>query len=222
VCEITPWSFCMKSFHRIDPKIRCKFENLHLDGITPIRLNQAFNYEMVEAFHEDFNELLDKDPKFVPVIIDSYGGDVYCLLELVSLMLSSPVPVATICNGKAMSCGAMLFMFGSEGLRFMSEHATLMIHEVSSFNFGKVEEIKSNAKEVDRLNAKIFQMAAKHIGHKENYFLDLLHATNHSELYLTAKDAKKHNICNHVGVPQLVTEIKVTQTLTINNKEIPI
>ena len=65
-------------------------------------------------------------------------------------------------------------------------------------------------------------MAAKHIGHKENYFLDLLHATNHSELYLTAKDAKKHNICNHVGVPQLVTEIKVTQTLTINNKEIPI
>ena len=212
----------MKSFVRLDQKIRCKQESLHLDNITPIRLNNAFNYEMVQKFHEEFNELLDKNPKFIPVIIDSYGGEIYCLLELISLIQSSPVPVATICNGKAMSCGGMLFMFGHQNLRFMSEHATIMLHEVSTLSFGKVEEIKADAKETDRLNTKIFQMAAKHLGHKESYFLDLLHNMNHSEIYLTAKDAKKHNICNHIGVPQLVTEVKVVETLTINNKEIAI
>lgn len=212
----------MKSFVRLDQKIRCKQENLHLDGIASIRLSGAFNYEMVQKFHDEFNDLLDKNPKFVPIIVDSYGGEVYCLLELISLIQSSPVPVATICNGKAMSCGGMLFMFGHENLRFMSEHATIMLHEVSTVSFGKVEEIKADAKETDRLNTKIFQMAARHLGHKENYFLDLLHKMNHSEIYLTAKDAKKHNICNHIGVPQLVTEVKVVETLTINNKEIAI
>lgn len=210
----------MKSFIRIDPRIRCKTESLHLDIATPIFLNKTFDHEMVELFYEQFNEVLDTNPPVIPIVIDSYGGEVYCLLELISLIQSSPIPVATICNGKAMSCGAMLFMFGHDGLRFMSEHATLMIHEVSSFSFGKVEEIKSSAKETDRLNKKIFQMAAKHLGHKEDYLLNLLHSLNHSEVYLTAKESKKYNICNHIGVPQLLTEVKVCQTFTVNGKEI--
>jgi len=206
---------------RADSRIRCKLSDLDVSAPF-IRISKAFDYEMVEIFNKDFNDALNKNPKIIPIIIDSYGGEVYCLLELISLIQSSPIPIATICNGKAMSCGAILFMFGQEGLRFMSEHATLMIHEVSACSFGKVEEIKSDAKETDRLNNKIFQMAAKHIGHKENYFLDTLHDLKHSEIYLTAKDAKKHNICNHIGIPELITEINIDYKLTFNNKEIKI
>jgi len=113
-----------------------------------------------------------------------------------------------------------LFMFGHENLRFMSEHATLMIHEVSSFNFGKVEEIKSDANEVDRLNSLIFKLAAKHLGKKEEYFLDLLHKHNHAEVYLNAKLAKSMGICNHIGVPELVTEVNVNHKFSVNGKQI--
>lgn len=197
-------------------------ENLHLDNVQSIRLSKAFDYEMLELFHEEFNMALDKNPPFIPVIIDSYGGEVYCLLELISLFQSSPVPIATICNGKAMSCGAMLFMFGHDNLRFMSEHATLMIHEVSSISFGKVEEIKADAKEVDRLNDLIFKLAARHIGQKEDYFINMLHNAKHAEIYLTSKDCKKINICNHVGVPQLETLVQVQHRFTVNGKEIKI
>lgn len=209
----------MKSYVNVDHKIRCKLSDLGVE--TPIiRLNKAFNYEMVEQFNEEFNELLSTNPKVIPVVIDSYGGEVYCLLELIALFQSSPVPIATICNGKAMSCGAMLFMFGHQGLRFMSEHATLMIHEVSSISFGKVEEIKADANETDRLNKLIFNLAARNVGQKENYFLDLIHSKHHSEVYLTAKEAKKHKICNHIGIPELVTNIEVRQSFTLNGKEI--
>jgi ATP-dependent Clp protease protease subunit len=211
----------MKSYTKIDKNIRCKFDDLGVE--TPlIRLNKAFNYEMVEHFNKEFNEALSLDPKVIPVVIDSYGGEVYCLLELIALFQSSPVPIATICNGKAMSCGAMLFMFGHPGLRFMSEHATLMIHEVSSISFGKVEEMKSDAAETDRLNKLIFNLAARHVGKKDSYFLDLIHSKHHSEVYLNAKDCKKHNICNHIGVPELITHVTVNQTFSINNKEIEI
>jgi ATP-dependent protease ClpP protease subunit len=209
----------MQNYVDIDKNIRCKLSDLGIE--TPlIRLNKAFDYEMVEHFNEEFNKALTLNPKVIPVVIDSYGGEVYCLLELISLFQSSPVPIATICNGKAMSCGAMLFMFGQEGLRFMSEHATLMVHEVSSFNFGKVEEIKSDAHETDRLNNLIFKLAAKNIGKKENYFLDLLHKHNHADIFMSAREAKRHNICNHIGVPQLITKVQVNQSFVLNGKEI--
>lgn len=212
----------MKNFIKLDSRLRCKIENLHLDDVLTIRLSKAFDYEMLEHFHDEFNSALDKNPPFIPIIIDSYGGEVYCLLELISLFQSSPVPIATICNGKAMSCGAMLFMFGHENLRFMSEHATLMIHEVSSISFGKVEEIKADAKEVDRLNDLIFTLAAKHLGHKPDYFINMLHQAKHAEIYLSAKDCKKMNICNHIGVPQLETLVSVQHRFSVNGKEVKI
>jgi ATP-dependent protease ClpP protease subunit len=211
----------MQNYVDIDKNIRCKLSDLGIE-IPMIRLNKVFDYEMVEHFNEEFNKALSTNPKVIPVVIDSYGGEVYCLLELISLFQSSPVPIATICNGKAMSCGAMLFMFGHENLRFMSEHATLMIHEVSAFNMGKVEEIKAEAKEVDRLNKLIFSAAAKHLKKKPDYFLEMLHKNNHTEIYLTAKEAKKHNICNHIGVPSLVTKVNVQQVFSLNNKEIAV
>lgn len=212
----------MKNYIKVDPKIHCKIDTLHLDTPDTIRIKGPFNYEMLEEFHEDFNDALHRNPPFIPVIIDSYGGEVYCLLELISLFQSSPVPIATICNGKAMSCGAMLFMFGAQGMRFMSEHATIMIHEVSGLAFGKVEDIKSDAGEVDRLNRYIMQIAARHIGKKDDYFINLLHEKNHSEVYLNAKQAKSMGICNHIGVPELVTEVKVTHKFSVNGKEIKI
>ena len=211
----------MKNYVDIDKNIRCKLSDLGID-VPLIRLNKAFDSEMLEHFNEEFNKALSSSPKVIPVVIDSYGGEVYTLLELISLFQSSPVPVATICNGKAMSCGAMLFMFGHENLRFMSEHATIMIHEVSSFNFGKVEEIKSDAHETDRLNNLIFKLAAKNIGKKEDYFLEMLHKHNHADVFMNAKTAKKHNICNHIGVPQLVTSVKLSQSFTLNGKEIEV
>jgi|LakMenEpi03Aug12_release.lakeMendotaPanAssembly.Ray.scaffolds.fasta_scaffold189973_2 ATP-dependent protease ClpP protease subunit len=211
----------MQNYVDIDKNIRCKLSDLGVE--TPlIRLSKVFDYEMVEHFSEEFNKALSLCPKVIPIVIDSYGGEVYCLLELISLFQSSPIPIATICNGKAMSCGAMLFMFGSEGLRFMSEHATLMIHEVSAFSFGKVEEIKTDAHETERLNNLIFKLAAKNLGKKEDYFMELLHKHNHADIFMTAKEAKKHNICNHIGVPQLITKVQVTQNFTLNGKEITV
>lgn len=209
----------MKNFMKVDGRIRCKHSDLGVSAPV-IRINKTFNYEMVEKFSEDFNAALEKNPKIIPIVIDSYGGEVYCLLEMISLVKSSPVPVATICNGKAMSCGALLFMFGANGLRFMSEQATLMLHEVSSGSYGKVEEIKANANETDRLNKMIFEMVARHIGFPDNHFLELLHKQNHAEIFMDAKTARKHKICNHIGVPELITEVNVDYKFRLNNKEI--
>ena len=144
-----------------------------------------------------------------PVIIDSYGGQVYSLMSMISDIKHSKIPVATIVQGKAMSCGAILASFGTEGYRYMDPDATLMIHDVSSMSWGKVEEIKASADETTRLNKKVYQMMAKNCGQRKNYFLDLIHEKGHADWFLEAIEAQKHNLTNHLHVPEMRIEAKV-------------
>jgi len=128
---------------------------------------------------------------------------VYSLMSMISDIKHSKVKVATIAQGKAMSCGAVLFSFGEEGHRYMDPDATLMIHDVSSMGWGKVEEIKADAEEVERLNQKIYRMMATNCGHDEEYFLDIVHEKGHADWFLDAEECKSHNMANHLHVPDL-------------------
>ena len=67
------------------------------------------------------------------------------------------LPIATIMS-KERECHAGQFYFLSvrRDFRFMDPDATLMIHDVSSMEHGKVEEIKSSAEETERLNQKVY------------------------------------------------------------------
>jgi len=141
--------------------------------------------------------------KVIPVVIDSYGGQVYSLMSMISAIKNAELPVATIIEGKAMSCGAILFSFGDEGLRFMDPDATVMIHDVSSMDLGKVEELKASAKEADRLNTKIYTMMARNCGKKDDYFMKIVDKKKHADWFIDADEAKKHNLANQMRIPKL-------------------
>ena len=107
-----------------------------------IRLTK-FDEATAKAFSSAIMKAQNTGQPVLPIIIDSYGGQVYSLMSMISDIKHSKIPIATIVQGKAMSCGAILFSFGTDGYRFMDPHATLMIHDVSSGQLGKVEEVNS-------------------------------------------------------------------------------
>lgn len=148
--------------------------------------------------------------KVIPVVIDSYGGQAYALLSMIGTIKSSTVPIATIVKGKAMSCGALLASFGEEGLRFMDKDAVIMIHDVSSSAFGKVEELMSDAREAERLNKKLYTMMARNCGKPDDYFLNLIHDKGHADWFLEADEAKEHNLVQQLRVPTLKGKITVS------------
>ena len=168
-----------------------------------------FNEEAATEFSTAMSLAQNTGQKVVPVVIDSYGGQVYSLMSMISSIKSSKIPVATIVQGKAMSCGAILASFGSDGLRFMDKDATLMIHDVASFAFGKIEELKADAREAERLNKKVYTMMARNCEKPDNYFSDLIHDKGHADWFLDAEEAKEHNIVQQIRVPYLKASIKV-------------
>jgi len=180
------------------------------DNLPIIIRISKFDENNAKAFSTAMMKAQNTGQPVVPVIIDSYGGQVYSLMSMISDIKHSKIPVATIVQGKAMSCGAILFSFGAEGMRYMDPDSTVMIHDVSSMDHGKVEEIKASAEETERLNQKIYTMMAENCGQHQDYFLDIVHEKGHADWFLEADECKKHGLANHLRVPELKIETKVT------------
>jgi len=173
-----------------------------------IRVNK-FDEEAAKKFQQEVAAAHNTGQKVIPVVIDSYGGQVYSLMAMISAIKHSEIPVATIVEGKAMSCGAVLLTFGEDGMRFADPDATIMIHDVSSGGFGKVEEIKASAKEADRLDEKIFTMMARNCGKKDDYFKKKVFSKKHADWFMDATEAKKHGMVNQIRVPKLNISVDV-------------
>ncbi len=190
----------------VNPLIKTKSSDL-IEQPVVVHV-QKFEDDAVKEFRTQM-ELAENNPQpVIPILIDSYGGSVYGCLNMIGIIEASSKPVHTIVVGKAMSAGAILFAMGKN--RYMAENATLMLHDVSSFAFGKVEEIKSDAQESDRLNKLIFKKLANNCGHKDDYFLDLIHQKGHADWYLTPKECKKHKICTHISIPEMKIKVDLS------------
>jgi len=181
-----------------------------IDDLPVVIRVRKFDEAAAKTFSDTMANAQNTGQPIVPVIIDSYGGQVYSLMSMISDIKHSRIPVATITQGKAMSCGAILFSFGTEGHRYMDPDATMMIHDVSSMGWGKVEEIKADAEEVERLNQKVYRMMAKNCGQKEDHFLNIVHDKGHADWFLDAKECRKHNMANHLYIPELKIKAHVT------------
>jgi ATP-dependent Clp protease, protease subunit len=157
----------------IDPRILIDKVEENWDIPVYVTLSGDITEESAKKFREDFSQAENaarrSKQEIIPIVIDSYGGSVYALLSMVDTIKNCPFTVATVVEGKAMSAGAILFSCGAEGHRYMAPNATIMIHDVSSFTWGKQAELKAASAEAERLNKLIYGIMAENCGHKKTW-----------------------------------------------------
>lgn len=205
----------------LETKIDCNFRTHKIEELivhTPrvVYVNK-FSEEAALKFSREMMDVKNTQP-IIPVVIDSYGGEVYSLLSMVDVIhkVQEEIPVATIVMGKAMSCGAVLFTQGTDGHRYIGPNASLMIHDVSSGSFGKTEEVTVSAKENSRLNDKIYALMATGCGKKDpKFFWKLVHQKGRADWFLAPEEARKHNIANHIGTPSLKVNLSYDIKLSV-------
>jgi ATP-dependent Clp protease protease subunit len=171
-----------------------------------------FNEQASNQFRRQFLALEQSDQAIIPIVVDSFGGDAYSLLSMVSLIESSNKPVATICDSKAMSCGAFLFSCGKKGLRFISPRAYLLIHQVSHEVWGKYTDLVVSMEHTGTLNSEVFKLLDKNASKKAGYFERLLFKSSNSDLYFNAEEVVQHGLAEHISVPRMTMD----QTITCN------
>ena len=184
-----------------DSASNVSLETIKIPQVVQIRgeITEATAEEFATAFHQAENNGQD----LIPIVIDSFGGDVYAMLSMVDIIKNSTIPVATIVVGKAMSAGAVLLSCGAEGMRFASPNSTIMIHSAWETGIsGNAEEVRVNANELMRINKKILEIMSKNCGHHKDYFYNIMTENKNTDWFLNPKEAQKHKIINSVKIPE--------------------
>lgn len=133
-------------------------------------------------------------PKPINIYIDSYGGSVYQIFGLISLIENSKTTVYTYVTGTAQSAAFLLFLSG--GKRFIYSMSTLMYHQISNFSYGKVKDMEDDLKETLRLQKQMddYVMNRTKITREE---LDINFKTK-TDWILTPKDCIQYNIASKI------------------------
>ena len=123
-----------------------------IDNSTIAKLNFNILYILDEDARNE-KEKCNYERKPIHIYINSNGGDVYDMWSLIDIMLNSKTPIYTYCTGYAMSAAFNIFLAGTK--RFISEHATLMYHQISCWRSGKYQDLVENRIEIDIIQANI-------------------------------------------------------------------
>ncbi len=191
------------------PHIRQKDLENNITLPVIVKVIGEFNEESAKSLYADCDRALTTGQKILPIFIDSYGGYVDSLFGMLDYFQSfrdSGVEIITIACGKVMSCGAMLFAMGDK--RFVGKRSRIMFHRVSAGSFGNPDDMKTDAKESERLEKFIFEEISKNIGRPKGWLFDQLKRNNFSDWYLTADEALEAKVATKIGIPQFTFGIE--------------
>lgn len=172
-----------------------------------------FNEDTGKEIFESLGNAARADQPFFPVVIDSYGGQAYALLAAMEAFRSSPMPVATVIQGKAMSCGAMLAAMGTKGYRYISPYAHILIHHVSSWTVGIVPQIRADVEQSEYLDKQIFEMVSVHCGHEPRYFSEKLKPREGADWYIKPAEALELGLVDEIRSPVFSVRAKIEMNL---------
>ena len=134
--------------------------------------------------------------KRLQLMICSNGGDVPSAFALIDVMKASKIPIHTVGLGVIASCGLLLFITGEKGKRVLTPNTSILSHQYSWANWGKEHELFAQIKEFELSTQRMLDHYKKCTGLSEAEVREYLLPPE--DKWLSAKEAKKLNICDSV------------------------
>ncbi len=181
-----------------------------------------FCEEANNGFTMALNHLVNDPQPFIPILVDSFGGDVLTLFSVLDMLDACGKPVVTTVTSKAMSCGAVLLSAGTKGFRYASPRSTILIHEAATQLEGKASDIISDAKSMEILNEKLMEILAKNSNKPKKFYQQLIKKANNADLYISAEQALEYGLIDKIAIPVVEMEVKAEYKLSGQTVGLPI
>ena len=143
----------------VEPMTRTLYFNSDVDNTALAEICQA-----IILVNKADNVKRQKNKEYIAppihLYVNSFGGWVDEMWNLISLIEASKTPVYTYCTGYAMSAGFMIFISGHK--RFISRHARLMYHQLSGGNYGTYQDMRESIEESALLHQHAEEYVASH------------------------------------------------------------
>ncbi len=167
-----------------------------------IRLNKTIDTEVAQEIVEQLLKLdATKSKKDIIFYINSPGGTVASGMAIYDAMQMVKSDVRTICIGRCASMAAVLLSGGTKGKRYITPNSEVMIHEVSSFNMGKVGELKINYEHTNTLNERIIKLLAENTG---KTIKQVRHDIQLKDRWFNAEEALKYGLGDKILTKNLI------------------
>lgn len=132
--------------------------------------------------------------KDINIYINTPGGNVTSGLSIYDTMQFVKSDVSTYCVGQASSMGAVLLAAGAKGKRYALPHSRIMMHQPWGGAQGAATDIHIQAKEILRMKEDLEGILVKHTGQS----LERIKADTDRDYFMSAEEAKKYGIVDHV------------------------
>jgi ATP-dependent Clp protease protease subunit len=130
----------------------------------------------------------------INLYINSPGGSVTDTLAIYDVMRFLSCDVATYCIGECASGGAVIFMAGKKGKRFILPNAKVMIHQPFGGVYGQAADIEIQAEEILKTKETLISVMAKCTGQT----VDRIREDSERDRFFSAEDSVKYGICDEV------------------------
>ena len=106
------------------------------------------------------NPTLEVTPKPIYLHINSYGGGVFAAFAAIDFITQSEIPVHTIIEGASASAATLMSVVGVK--RYIRPHASMLVHQLSSWFGGKWTEIEDDYQNLKQMHDSIKALYKKH------------------------------------------------------------
>ena len=130
----------------------------------------------------------------IHLYINSPGGVVDDTLAIYDVMKFLNCPVNTYCIGRAESGGAIVFMAGTKGKRYILPNAKVMIHQPFGGVYGQAADIEIQAEEILKTKENLIQIMSRCTGQQP----DRVREDSERDRFFDAKQAVAYGICDEV------------------------
>lgn len=173
-----------------------KASSINLFDNRIIKLSKTIDSEESEKIIDQLLKLdTMKSNKDITFYINSPGGSVSDGMAIYDAMQMVKSDIKTICIGRCSSMAAVLLSGGTKGKRFITPNSEIMIHEVSSFNMGKIGELKINYEHSNTLNERIIKLLANNTG---KTIKQVRHDIELKDRWFTAEEALKYGLVDKI------------------------
>src|SRR6056300_357654 len=178
------------------PKMEAPGTYLRENGV--LYLNNTFDKDTIHPLILQITEynLMPEEvqPSEIKLIINSPGGTVFWAWQLIDAIKMSEIPVITIAQGLAASCGVLTLMAGDK--RIATHNTSIMSHTYAWGSMGKEGELYAKIKEFEMASERMLEHYKKCTKKSKTYIRkNLLHP--HDE-WMTPEEAVKHGIIDEV------------------------
>jgi len=165
------------------------YAEIHRDKV--LQLNRKIR-ELNNRMSRQKDQLSLQEDIPIHLYINSFGGSIFSGFSAMDALIASELPVVTIVDGVCASAATFLSVVGTK--RYITTHSYMLIHQLSSFHWGKYEEFKDNMKNLEKFMALIKGIYGKYTKMPEEKLEEILK----HDIFLDAEECLKYNLVDEI------------------------